>query len=104
MAWSSTRHRLATTSRVPARWKARCSPNTPSPDVMLPNYCVSRPDIKMPCTTGASRQKAARSRHPTGVNASLCDGSVRFVSNNVALNVWQAASTINGAENVGGDF
>jgi hypothetical protein len=31
VASSSTFHRLATTLRQPPRWKARCSPKTPSP-------------------------------------------------------------------------
>ena len=32
----------------------------------------------------------ARSRHPGGVNASLCDGSTRFVTNNINLATWVA--------------
>ena len=36
---------------------------------------------------------AARSRHTGGVNASLCDGSVRFFSNSVDLAVWRAFGT-----------
>jgi len=79
--------------------------NTPNrgTDFMGGPWCQSRVDV--PCAQASVNQHyTARSRHLTGVNASLCDGSVRFVSNNVALNVWQAVSTINGAENVGGDF
>ena len=30
----------------------------------------------------------------------MCDGSISFVSNNIALNVWQAMSTMNGGETV----
>ena len=52
----------------------------------------------MPCTPTATGQIAARSRHPSGVMASHCDGSVRFVSNNVALGVWRSVSTMNGGE------
>jgi prepilin-type N-terminal cleavage/methylation domain-containing protein len=74
------------------------SPNTTAPDVMAPNFCVHRPERQMPCTTGANRQKAARSRHPGGVLASLADGSVRWVSNNINLLTWQAISTMNGGE------
>jgi prepilin-type processing-associated H-X9-DG protein len=65
---------------------------------MAPNFCVSLPDLKMPCTTGANRIKAVRSRHPGGVNASLIDGSIRFVTNNVALATWDAIGSINGGE------
>lgn len=35
-------------------------------------------------------QVAARSRHPGGVNVSMCDGSVRFVSDTIAHETWQA--------------
>jgi len=45
----------------------------------------------------------ARSRHPGGVNVALVDGSVRFVSNTVDLNVWRALGSRNGGE-VGGEF
>jgi prepilin-type N-terminal cleavage/methylation domain-containing protein/prepilin-type processing-associated H-X9-DG protein len=45
--------------------------------------------------------KAARSRHPGGVNMLLCDGSVRFVNNNIALVTWRALATRAGGEVVG---
>ncbi len=44
---------------------------------------------------------AARSRHTGGVHASMADGSVRFVSENVDLSLWQNAGSINGGETVG---
>jgi len=86
---------------VCAYFMTTLTPNTSSPDVMLPSYCVDRPDIKMPCTTGANRQKAARSRHPNGVNVALGDGSIRFVTNNIPLAIWQALGTMNGGETLG---
>jgi prepilin-type processing-associated H-X9-DG protein len=79
------------------------TPNTTAPDVMASGFCTSRPERQMPCTTGANTQKAVRSRHPSGVNASMCDGSVRFVSNNVALATWQALGSMNGGDQIG-DF
>jgi len=45
--------------------------------------------------------KAARSLHTGGVNLVLTDGSVRFVSNTVQMNVWQAISTRAGGETQG---
>ena len=42
---------------------------------------------------------AARSRHPGGVNVAMADGSTKFVSENLALDVWRAASTIGGPGN-----
>jgi prepilin-type processing-associated H-X9-DG protein len=74
------------------------SPNSNSPDVMLPSYCVSRPEVKMPCTTGANRYKAARSRHPNGVNVGMGDGAVRYVTNNLTLTTWRALGSMNGGE------
>src|SRR5207244_1499860 len=75
---------------VCAYYMTTLTPNTTAPDVMLSGYCVDRPDIKMPCTTGTYHQKAARSRHPNGVNVGFGDGSVRFVTNNIPLLTWQA--------------
>jgi prepilin-type N-terminal cleavage/methylation domain-containing protein/prepilin-type processing-associated H-X9-DG protein len=78
--------------------------NTPNKgtDFMLSVWCETTAD--MPCIQAATYQHyTARSRHPGGVNAALCDGSVRFVSNNVALNTWQAVSTMDGGEALG-DF
>ena len=43
----------------------------------------------------------ARSEHVGGVHVTLCDGSVRFVSENMDLNTWRAVGTRNGAEPVG---
>jgi prepilin-type N-terminal cleavage/methylation domain-containing protein len=42
--------------------------------------------------------KAARSRHPGGVNAIMADCSLRFVTNDIALATWRALGTINGAD------
>ncbi len=44
---------------------------------------------------------AARSLHSSGVNASFCDGSVRFIGDNVDLSVWRAISTRAGEESLG---
>jgi prepilin-type N-terminal cleavage/methylation domain-containing protein/prepilin-type processing-associated H-X9-DG protein len=51
---------------------------------------------------GANYNQSARSYHSDGVNAAMCDGSVRFVSAGVSLDVWQAAGTRSGGETVGG--
>jgi hypothetical protein len=42
--------------------------------------------------------RTSRSDHPGGVMAGLVDGSVRFVTNTIALNPWLAAHTRGGAE------
>jgi prepilin-type N-terminal cleavage/methylation domain-containing protein len=45
--------------------------------------------------------KAARSSHPGGVMLLLCDGSGRFVSENIAQIPWQALATRSGSEVIG---
>ena len=54
----------------------------------------------MPVTTAGQQYNAARSRHPGGVNAGLCDGSIRFVTDTIALATWQALGTTEGGEAV----
>jgi hypothetical protein len=41
---------------------------------------------------------ASRSRHPGGVQVTLCDASTRFISDSIDLNVWRALSTSEGGE------
>jgi prepilin-type N-terminal cleavage/methylation domain-containing protein len=48
--------------------------------------------------TTPEQSLCARSKHPDGVNASLCDGSVHFFSNSIDLAVWRALSTSRGGE------
>jgi prepilin-type N-terminal cleavage/methylation domain-containing protein/prepilin-type processing-associated H-X9-DG protein len=43
-------------------------------------------------------RKAARSRHPGGVNVVMADASLQFVADDIALVVWRAMGTMNGAE------
>jgi prepilin-type N-terminal cleavage/methylation domain-containing protein len=42
----------------------------------------------------------ARSKHPGGVNASRCDGSVDFISNDIDQFVWNALSSAAGEETI----
>jgi prepilin-type N-terminal cleavage/methylation domain-containing protein/prepilin-type processing-associated H-X9-DG protein len=46
---------------------------------------------------------ASRSRHPGGVNALCCDGSVRFVKDTTSVAAWQAVGSRNGGEVVSAD-
>ncbi|HWG42094.1 MAG TPA: DUF1559 domain-containing protein [Gemmataceae bacterium] len=57
-----------------------------------------------PCTTSSPYQMAARSKHTGGVNALYCDGSVHFVPNSVALQVWQALGSTNGGEPISSSY
>lgn len=36
--------------------------------------------------------------HRIGVHVALCDGSVRLISNSIALTTWRAMGTIQGGE------
>jgi prepilin-type N-terminal cleavage/methylation domain-containing protein len=47
---------------------------------------------------------AARSYHTNGVNISLSDGSVRFISNSIDFPTWQALGTRSGGEVISGNY
>jgi len=51
--------------------------------------------------TATNQVTAARSRHRGGVNASLCDGSVRFFGDSIDAKIWSALGTMDGGETVG---
>jgi prepilin-type N-terminal cleavage/methylation domain-containing protein/prepilin-type processing-associated H-X9-DG protein len=70
-------------------------PNSPVADVL--NDCLTGP-TQPPCTTGANKQIASRSRHTDGVNSLFGDGGVRFMNNNIPTPVWQALGTMDGNE------
>jgi prepilin-type N-terminal cleavage/methylation domain-containing protein/prepilin-type processing-associated H-X9-DG protein len=65
----------------------RFTPNSPIPDL----------------TAGSGRLCAPRSRHRGGVNAAFCDGSVRFLGNEIDLVTWHAIWTRNGDEVICGN-
>jgi hypothetical protein len=78
-------------------------PNSRDGDRVEQNCILTNP-LNPPCvmfTTAQPRSHAARSRHPGGVQASLCDGSVRFISNSIHLDTWRWVSTIYGKESFG---
>ena len=83
------------------------APNSPTLDVMVHgSYCV--PVNNPPCSTGGTTLTQGliiipRSNHPGGVNASMCDGSVRFIKNSISLTTWRALSTSQGGEVVSSD-
>ncbi|HZN32183.1 MAG TPA: H-X9-DG-CTERM domain-containing protein, partial [Pirellulaceae bacterium] len=39
-----------------------------------------------------------KSRHPTGVQFALCDGSVRFINDSIPLGLYRAMATIDTGE------
>ncbi|BBO31212.1 DUF1559 domain-containing protein [Lacipirellula parvula] len=88
-----------------AGFETRNGPNTSSADTMQQKeYCSSAPP-NPPCDSPSSAASyhwaAARSRHPGGVNAAMCDASVQFVTDGVDLAAWRAASTMQAEEAYG---
>jgi len=85
-----------------SHFEAYQAPNSNQPDVTEQDqYCVNqRPNP--PCvgntSTGLPEGIAARSRHPGGVNVTMCDGAVKFMSDNVNLDTWRFLSTSEGRE------
>ena len=85
-------------------------PNASDADIMTGAWCDATNPRNGPCSTTStappspfSRRQGARSRHTGGVNAALCDGSVRFFQNSIATTTWQALGTSMGGEVVSTD-
>ena len=80
---------------------ALLAPNSESQDV-LPMCDTQIPNgHPLKCRRNRSSGRvwaAARSQHFPGVNASHCDGSVKFYANDVDLTIWQALATKAGNE------
>jgi len=74
-------------------WLRGCSPFGPVMNGRFPPNCPW-PDLVFK----SSKVTAARSRHPGGVNAGLCDGSVRFISETIDATTWHALWTRMGGE------
>ncbi len=87
-----------------AHFSTNLMPNSNQPDVLESDiYCFPTVRLNPPCigpTTANPSNLAARSRHPSGVLASMCDGSVRFISNNIFVDTWRGISTNNGDESL----
>jgi len=77
-------------------------PNSSAPDVLYSQgYCdpgAPNPPCTGPASASSPVMMGARSRHAGGVNAAMCDASVRFVSNGILLSTWQAMSTSQGGD------
>jgi prepilin-type N-terminal cleavage/methylation domain-containing protein/prepilin-type processing-associated H-X9-DG protein len=90
-----------------AQFTGWLQPNSTQPDAMQASsyyvypYANNPPAFVATGTTGT--YMASRSRHPGGVNTGLCDGSVKFIKNSIALQTWRALSTARGGEVISGD-
>ena len=80
-------------------------PNSSRPDVA---YSVADCTASVPPCEGVSSSMpsmyGSRSRHGRGVNAAMCDGSVRFTANDIGIDVWQALSTAHGNEPISANY
>jgi prepilin-type N-terminal cleavage/methylation domain-containing protein/prepilin-type processing-associated H-X9-DG protein len=61
-------------------------PNAKTGDAI--KNCLNEPEDGMGCSPTDSGQAAAKSLHGGGVNATMCDGSVRFVSDDISVTNW----------------
>ncbi|MGL6075634.1 MAG: DUF1559 domain-containing protein [Fimbriiglobus sp.] len=61
-------------------------------------YCGAVPGAPCGAQSLIGAFTLARSKHSGGVNAGMADGSVRFVTNNIAPNMWQWIGTRSGGE------
>ena len=77
--------------------------NTPNSGTDQTIRCVND-DPRAPCTGGINYNVSARSRHSGGVGVVMCDGAVRFVSDNVSLTTWQQLGNMNDGQVIADDF
>ena len=93
-----------------AGFTAHFPPNTTEPDYLdtgWGNKCKAHNDTpEWPCAEGSGNNDppfnlSSRSVHPGGVTASFCDGSVRFVPNEIDIILWRGMSTMSGGEVIG---
>lgn len=73
-------------------------PNSTTCDCITSVTVDPTPPPAKPVLYSAYGWRAARSLHPGGVNVAMADGSVRFVLEDIDLNVWRAVSTRKGNE------
>jgi prepilin-type N-terminal cleavage/methylation domain-containing protein/prepilin-type processing-associated H-X9-DG protein len=94
-----------------ASFNTSITPNSTYADVMGNGGCGSMlPPMNPPCNNGLLNSAGnlevylgARSFHAGGVNASMCDGSVKFFKNTVSLTTWMAVGSSQGAEVISSD-
>jgi len=91
------------------------SPNDPTGDLVRWCDADDQPPSRGPCQYSGSGNRGvltqlnmvlhtSRSMHPGGVMAGLCDGSVRVISETIALDIWWALGTPDGGEVIPGEF
>src|SRR5690606_15394479 len=80
-------------------WNA---PNSILPDNMLGGLVCTPPTVdpeSPPCITVSNPSYlTSRSRHPSGVNSLLADGSVSYFADTTDIHVWRALASTEGDE------
>ncbi len=93
-----------TTSLGGQAFEGYLTPNSPTPDsearVLPPREFWNGNKINESLVDTLLQVFAARSKHPGGVNASMCDGSVHFFTDGISWDVWQALSSAQGGESI----
>ena len=88
-----------------AQFTTYLGPNSNLPDrIYTAGYCNNEPLRNLPCDVSNTTNPtmfASRSMHVGGAQVALGDGTVRFVSANIDLNLWRALGTMNGGEVIG---
>jgi len=107
-AWPDRRARMWNDDTWCYQFSTRLPPNSPKGDfgycdpvIANPKYPCDAASVGLSSANAFSTYMAARSRHPNGVNVSMCDGSTRFVTNNINLFTWVAASSMGAGETTG---
>jgi prepilin-type N-terminal cleavage/methylation domain-containing protein len=81
------------------RFQTRMTPNSPETDKVKAPWFQDNKDPAMPVEAASSRdpeKSAARSRHPGGVNATMCDASLHFFTDDIDLQTWKEMGSMNG--------
>jgi prepilin-type N-terminal cleavage/methylation domain-containing protein/prepilin-type processing-associated H-X9-DG protein len=84
------------------RFHTQMSPNSSLPDRIKSTWFRLTNDPAMPVTaanTTNPEKAAARSRHPGGVNAAMCDASIQYIDENIDLQTWKEMGSMNGGMN-----
>jgi len=77
--------------------------NTPNSGTDQTSRCLND-DPLAPCVAGSNYNVSARSRHSGGVGVVMCDGAVRFVTDNVSLTTWQQLGNMNDQQVIADEF
>jgi prepilin-type processing-associated H-X9-DG protein len=82
-----------------AQFEAYTPPNSSFPDYISSGYCQYPYLNNPPCKTSTTVYfNTARSRHPGGVNALNCDGSVKFTKDSINVATWRSLASTHGGE------